>query len=30
MSSGFDSIRTFNNTYRKITGITPSEYIKNK
>lgn len=30
MSSGFDSIRTFNNTYRKIMGITPSEYQKNK
>lgn len=26
--SGFQTIRTFNNTYKKIMGITPSEYIK--
>lgn len=28
--SGFQSIRTFNNTYKKIMGITPSQYLKNK
>ncbi len=27
-SSGFQTIRTFNNTYKKIMGITPSDYIK--
>ena len=27
--SGFSSIRTFNNVYKKIMGITPSEYLKN-
>ena len=26
--SGFQSIRTFNNTYKEYMGITPSEYIK--
>ena len=26
MESGFQSIRTFNNVYKKITGITPSDY----
>lgn len=28
LSSGFQSMRTFNNTYKKIMGITPSEYTK--
>ena len=28
LASGFQSMRTFNNTYKKIMGITPSEYIK--
>ena len=26
MESGFQSIRTFNNVYKRITGITPSDY----
>jgi len=26
--SGFQSIRTFNNTYKKLMGITPSQYLK--
>lgn len=26
--SGFQSIRTFNSTYKKVTGVSPSEYIK--
>ena len=26
--SGFQTIRTFNNTYKKLMGITPSEYIR--
>ena len=30
LSSGFESIRTFNNAYRKVMGITPSEYLKSK
>jgi AraC-like DNA-binding protein len=30
LDSGFQSIRTFNNIYKKIMGITPSEYIKTK
>ncbi len=29
MECGFESMRTFNNIYRKIMGATPSEYIKN-
>lgn len=28
MASGFQSIRTFNNTYKLCMGITPTEYIK--
>jgi transcriptional regulator GlxA family with amidase domain len=28
LCSGFQSVRTFNNTYKKITGIVPSEYRK--
>ena len=28
--SGFNSIRSFNNTFKKLAGITPSEYRKNK
>ena len=28
--SGFQSLRTFNNTYKKQLGYTPSEYLKNK
>ena len=27
LSCGFDSIRTFNNIYKKIMGITPSEFV---
>ena len=30
LSSGFDSIRTFNNVYKKVTGTTPSEYFSKK
>ena len=29
-ASGFNSIRTFNNTYKLVTGKTPSEHLKNK
>lgn len=28
MESGFQNVRTLNNVYKKITGITPTEYIK--
>ena len=28
LESGFQSIRTFNNTYKKVMGKTPTEYIK--
>lgn len=28
IDSGFQSIRTFNNTYKAYTGITPTEYIR--
>ena len=28
LESGFQSIRTFNNVYKQIMGITPSEYVK--
>ena len=28
LDSGFSSIRTFNNIYKKIMGMTPSEYMK--
>lgn len=28
LESGFQSIRTFNNTYKNVMGINPSEYIK--
>lgn len=28
LESGFQNVRTFNEVYRKIMGITPSEYIK--
>ena len=28
LESGFQSIRTFNNTYKNVMGISPSEYIK--
>lgn len=28
MESGFQSVRSFNDIYKKITGITPSEYNK--
>lgn len=28
LKSGFGSIRTFNNTYKSITGLTPTEYLK--
>ncbi len=28
LGSGFQSVRTFNNTYKKLTGITPTEYRK--
>lgn len=28
MKSGFQSIRTFKNIYKKVTGITPKEYKK--
>lgn len=30
LESGFQSIRTFNNVYKKITGITPSDYAGKK
>ena len=30
LSSGFDSIRTFNNVYKKVTGVSPSEYFSKK
>ena len=30
LSSGFESIRTFNNCYKKVMGITPSEYVKSR
>ncbi len=30
LESGFQSIRTFNNTYKEMTGMTPSEYIKSR
>ena len=28
LESGFQSVRTFNNTYKKYMGMTPTEYIK--
>jgi len=28
LSSGFQNIRTFNNTFRRVMGITPSEYLR--
>lgn len=28
LESGFQSIRTFNNVYKKLTGMSPSEYLK--
>lgn len=30
LSSGFESIRTFNNCYKRIMGITPGEYVKSR
>ena len=30
LESGFQCIRTFNSTYKRLTGITPSEYLQNK
>ncbi len=30
LESGFQSIRTFNNVYKNVMGVTPSEYIKEK
>lgn len=30
LSSGFESIRTFNNCYKKIMGLSPSEYVKSR
>ena len=27
--SGFQSIRSFNNTFKKLSGLSPSEYRKN-
>jgi len=29
-SSGFESIRTFNNCYKRIMGVTPGEYVKSR
>lgn len=30
MQAGFGSIRTFNSVYKAVTGMTPTEYIKNQ
>lgn len=30
LSSGYESIRTFNNCYKKIMGMTPGEYVKSR
>ena len=30
LSSGFESIRTFNNCYKRIMGMTPGEYVKSR
>ena len=28
LESGFQSVRTFNNSYKEYMGMTPTEYIK--